>query len=147
MGRVLGIDYGSRRIGLAISDPLKITAQPFATWRNADQTELVSRINGLVHAENIDLVVVGFPLTLKGTKSPQSSATERFTATLSDACRVPVVLWDERLTTVQAHRVLHPMGKEPSRNRERVDVIAAALMLQSYLDGHPTIHSMESKND
>jgi len=140
VGRVLGIDYGSRRIGLAISDPLKITAQPFATWRKADETELISRINGLVLAEKVDLVVVGFPLTLKGTKSPQSLATERFAAMLSDACPVPMVLWDERFTTVQAHRALHLMGKQPSRNRERVDVIAAALMLQSYLDGHPTIN-------
>ena len=147
MGRVLGIDYGSRRIGLAISDPLKITAQPFATWRKANETELVSRINGLVSAENVDLVVVGFPLTLKGTKSPQSLAAERFATMLSESCPVSVVLWDERLTTVQAHRALHLMGKPPSRNRERVDVIAAALTLQSYLDGHPTINSTESKND
>jgi putative holliday junction resolvase len=147
MGRVLGIDYGTRRIGVAMSDPLKITAQPYDTWRKTDEVQLVSRINGLVRAENVDLVVVGFPLTLKGTLSLRSSATERFRARLSESCPVPVVLWDERFTTVQAHRALHLMGKQPSRNRERVDVIAAALTLQSYPDGHPTSHSMDSKSD
>jgi putative holliday junction resolvase len=147
MGRVLGIDYGSRRVGLAISDPLRITAQPYANWRNADETELIVRIGRLVLEESIDLVVVGYPLTLKGTKSRQSSATERFASSLSKACPASVVLWDERLTTVQAHRTLHLLGKQPSRSRERVDVIAAALMLQSYLDGHSESHSTESKID
>jgi putative Holliday junction resolvase len=147
VGRVLGIDYGSRRVGLAVSDPLRITAQPFATWPNTDETELIARICGLVRTENVDLVVVGYPLTLKGTQSRQSSATERFSLMLADACPAPVVLCDERLTTVQAHRALHQMGRQPSRNRDRVDMIAAALMLQSYLDGHSAIHSTESKND
>jgi putative Holliday junction resolvase len=147
VGRILGIDYGSRRVGLAISDPLSITAQPYATWRRTDESDLVSRITALVRAENVDRVVVGFPLTLKGTKSQRSLVTERFAGRLTDACPVPVLLWDERLTTVQAHRALHLMGKAPSRTRERVDVIAAALMLQSYLDGQSKIPTTELKND
>ena len=143
MGRILGIDYGSRRVGLAISDPLAITAQPYAAWRRTDEKDLISRITALVRSENVELVIVGFPLTLKGTKSPRSLATERFAGRLTDACTVPVLLWDERLTTVQAHRALHMMGKAPSRSRERVDVIAAAIMLQSYLDGLSKIPTTE----
>jgi len=147
VGRILGIDYGSRRVGLAISDPLAITAQPYATWRRADEKDLLSRITALVRSENVELVIVGFPLTLKGTKSQRSLSTERFAGRLKEACTVPVLLWDERLTTVQAHRALHLMGKAPSRTRDRVDVIAAALMLQSYLDGPSKIPTTELKDD
>jgi putative holliday junction resolvase len=147
MGRVLGIDYGTRRIGLALSDPLRITAQPFAAWRTAEGAGAESRIISLVRAQGIDLIVVGHPLTLKGTRSRQCLATERFAESLSGSCRVPVVLWDERLTTVQAHQALHGMGRRPSRNREQVDVIAAVLMLQSYLDSRPAIPSSGSNHD
>lgn len=147
MGRILGIDYGNRRVGLAISDPLSITAQPYETWRRTDESELIPKIVALVRSEGVDRVVVGFPITMKGTKSAKSLSTERFAARLTSACPVPVSLWDERLTTVQAHRTLHLMGKAPSRNRDRVDVIAAALMLQSYLDGRSGIHTTESKDN
>jgi len=147
VGRILGIDYGNRRIGLAISDPLEITAQPYATWRRTEESDLVSRITALVRSENVVRVILGFPLTLKGTKSRRSLATESFAGRLTDACCVPVSLWDERLTTVQAHRALHQMGRAPSRTRERVDMIAAALMLQSYLDGQSKIPTSELKDD
>jgi putative holliday junction resolvase len=147
VGRILGIDYGNRRVGMAISDPLSITAQPRATWRRTDESELIPKIVAFVLSEGVDRVVVGYPITLKGTKSSRSLATERFAGKLADACPVPVSLWDERLTTVQAHRVLHLMGKAPSRNRDRVDQIAAALMLQSYLDGRSGTTTTESKDD
>jgi len=147
VGRILGIDHGNRRVGLALSDPLEITAQPFATWPRTDESELALRIAALIRSEGIDRVVLGLPRSLKGTDSRRSIAAERFAKLLTGVCPVPVSLWDERLTTVQAHRALHLMGKAPSRNRERVDRIAAALMLQSYLDGQSTVRTTESKDD
>jgi putative Holliday junction resolvase len=134
VGRVLGVDFGTRRIGLALSDPLRITAQPYDTWTGVRDPSLIGRFVSLVGREGVERVVVGHPLTFKGTASRFGAAVERFAGELSGACPVPVVLWDERLTSVQAHRVMHEMGKRPGREKPAVDVLAAAIMLQSYLD-------------
>ncbi|MDM7926922.1 MAG: Holliday junction resolvase RuvX [bacterium] len=134
MGRILGVDYGTRRIGLALSDPLQITAQPYDAWTGVRDASLIGRFVALIRQEDVDRVVVGHPLTLKGTASRFCEAVERFAGALGASCPVPVILWDERLTSVQAHRVMHDMGKRPGREKPSVDVLAAALMLQSYLD-------------
>lgn len=134
MGRILGIDYGSRRFGLALSDPLKLTAQPFANWSEATEESVVSKIASLIQQHSVELVVVGYPLTLKGQKSRLTSAVERFVSRLVKTVSVPVIFWDERFTSVQAHRIIHDMGKKPGRHKGKVDVLAAVLMLQNYLD-------------
>lgn len=134
MGRILGLDYGRRRIGVAVSDPLELTAQPVETWEGLSFAEVVERICTLVEKMNVERVVVGLPLTLKGERGSLAREVERFTAELCHSIRVPVTLWDERMTSVQAHRSLRKMGKKPSRKKERIDLIASIFLLQSYLD-------------
>lgn len=134
MGRILGIDYGSRRFGLALSDPLKLTAQPFANWSVAGEESIVKKIASLIQQRDVELVVIGYPLTLKGQKSRLSSSVEHLVSMLSETIPVPVILWDERFTSVQAHRILHEMGQKTGRQKDKVDILAAVLILQNYLD-------------
>jgi putative Holliday junction resolvase len=134
VGRILGIDYGRRRCGLALSDPLKLTAQPYDNWPGNKLESFVEKLGLLIGQQSVELVVVGHPKTMKGLKSRLTAEVERFASALSETIPVPVVLWDERLTSVQAHRILHEMGKQPSRHKEYVDVLAAVLLLQNYLD-------------
>ena len=134
MGRILGLDYGRRRVGVAVSDPLGLTAQPFETWNGLRREEVVESTCILVERMGVERVVVGFPLTLRGERGRMAREVERFADKLSQRIRVPVTLWDERLTSVQAQRFLQQMGEKPSRKKERVDLIASVLLLQNYLD-------------
>lgn len=134
MGRILGLDYGRRKIGVAISDSLGLTAQPLTGWRVSGWEEVVRRVCVLVEEEAVEEVVVGYPLTLKGERGRMAEEVERFAALLRSRIPVPVTLWDERLTSVQAERILHEMHEKPSRNKGRVDLIASVLLLQNYLD-------------
>ena len=132
--RFLGLDWGRRRIGVAVSDPLGITAQPEAVWENVDEKEIAQKLIQLIESKNIQRIVVGCPLNLRGIKGKSADQAEKFVKRLRRHISVPIDLWDERLTTVQAHRSLHQMNEKPSRNKGRVDAIAAALLLQNYLD-------------
>jgi len=134
VGRILGLDYGRRRVGVAVSDPLGLTAQPFETWSGLRREEVVESTCILVERMGVERVVVGFPLTLRGERGRMAREVERFADKLSQRIRVPVTLWDERLTSVQAQRFLQQMGEKPSRKKERVDLIASVLLLQNYLD-------------
>ena len=134
MGRILGLDYGRRRIGVAVSDPLGLTAQPLETWVDLDWKEVGERVCTLVVDMGVEKVVVGFPLTLKGTRGRMTQEVERFAATLHRRIQIPVILWDERLTSIQAERFLQQVDEKPSRKKRKVDLIAAVLILQNYLD-------------
>lgn len=134
MSRILGLDYGRRRIGVAVSDPLGLTAQPLETWKALRREEVMDKIYILVEQMGVERIVVGLPLTLRGERGHMAREVERFTAELRHRIRIPVTLWDERLTSVQAKRVLHQMEEKPYRNKERVDLIASVLLLQNYLE-------------
>ena len=134
MGRILGVDYGRRRIGVSISDPLGLTAQPFDTWKGLNREEVLKKIHTLVEQLGVERVVVGFPLTLKGEEGTMAEEVKRFAAKLERRIRIPVTLWDERLTSVEAQRILHWMEEKPSRKKEKIDLIASALLLQNYLE-------------
>ncbi len=134
MGCVLGLDYGRRRIGVAVSDDLGLTAQPVGTWNSIKWEEVVENICTLIEKKNIKRVVVGFPLNLHGQRSRSAREVERFVDKLKQHIPVPIILWDERLTTVQSKRILHALHQKPSQNKERVDLIASILILQNYLD-------------
>lgn len=133
-GRILGLDYGRKRIGISISDPLQITAQPLYALEGLKEAEKIERILKLVEQYDIKRIVVGYPLTLKGNKSQTTNIVSEFVEKLKDRVRIKVVLWDERLTSVQAHRIMHDMNLKPSRNRSKVDVIASVLILTNYLN-------------
>ncbi len=145
MGRVLCLDYGHKRIGVSISDPLRLTAQPLDTWTGLGVNALVQKLRELVPKESVETIVVGFPLTLGGRKGHLARSVERVAERIRADLAVPVRLWDERLSSVQAERILRQLDRHPSRCKTAVDKLAAVLILQSYLDylGNPVAHKPE----
>jgi putative Holliday junction resolvase len=138
VGRVLGVDLGSRRIGLAISDPAGAVATPRGVLeRSGDPTADHRTITAVAREAGADRIVVGLPLSLSGEAGPAARAVleevEAIRAEAGEGMRVET--HDERLTTVTAERGLRATGVRPHRRRELVDEVAAAVMLQSYLDG------------
>ncbi len=134
MARYLGIDLGEKRVGIAVSDPGGIIAQPVKTVPFQSGKQLLREIDNLVKEYEIEKIVIGLPLTMKGTDSEKTREVREFAEVLSRTVSVPVHFMDERLTTVQAHSTMHQIGKKPSRHRERVDQLAAQLILQTFLD-------------
>lgn len=139
------MDLGSRRIGLATSDAGGRLATPYATVeRTRDTAGLHRRLAAIVADEEVDVVVVGLPLSLDGSHGPAATAAEAEAAALAAVLDVPVVLHDERLTTVTAHRLLAEQGVDGRARRSVVDQAAAAVLLQTWLDGgSPMTHAAE----
>jgi putative Holliday junction resolvase len=132
--RVLALDFGTRRVGVAVSDPLGISAQPHSVLDGADPG-LMPCIGRLAADLGAERIVVGLPVSLNGSEGPAAAAVRRFAGEVAAATGLPVDLVDERFTTVSAERVLVEAGL-PGRRRRRVrDRVAAAVLLQSYLDG------------
>ena len=132
-GRILGIDFGERRIGIAVSDPLRITAQSLPTIKVKSPEQAVTLLTNLIPQKNITEIVVGMPYRLRGDKGTTALKVEKFIAMLKNSCQLPVHIWDERLTSVAAERTIREFGKSPSYNKEKIDQIAAVLILQGYL--------------
>jgi putative Holliday junction resolvase len=136
--RVLGLDPGERRIGIAISDPTGTLAHPLQTLVRGSREEDFAAIAALVAEHDVELVVVGRPLSLDGTEGPQARRVARYMDALAACLPVPVVSWDERFTTAAADEILRQIrgrkGRRRARARGQVDAIAAAVILQSYLD-------------
>ena len=133
-GRILGIDYGQRRVGLAVSDPLGITAQGLETIQYTNEEELFVQLDKVIDAYEVAKIVVGLPLRLDGTPGEKVEEVHRFVEHLRDRFRGPVITWDERMTTTAAHRTMHEMGGRAKGAKGKVDRIAAMLILQNYLD-------------
>lgn len=132
--RTLGIDYGSRRVGLAVSDPLGITAQPIGHFAWGSRDDLAALIRRTIRERDVSLIVVGLPVSMKGTLGPAAVRVLEFVEWLAAECPVPVKTWDERLTTAEAERILIDAGMRRGRRKTRIDQVAAQLMLQNYLD-------------
>lgn len=132
--RVLGIDYGERRIGLALSDPMGVIARGLPTISNKKLPEVLALLANILREYQVNLIVVGLPLTMQGEVSEMAKKAEQFIQAIRDKFDVPVQPWDERLTTAIAHRTAKEYGKSPSRNKTAIDQISAILILQSYLD-------------
>lgn len=133
--RFLGLDVGSKRIGVAVSDELGITAQPVLTLvRRRSAREDVRSLARLARRFSVAAIVVGNPLHLSGEASPQAEKTRAFAQFLEEESGFSVVLWDERLTTREAHQILYEAGRPRQEHRRVVDQVAATLILQSYLD-------------
>jgi len=134
-GRALGLDLGEARIGLALSDPLGVTAQPLETLERSGSRRDLERIAGLVRDRGVSTVVVGLPLRLSGEEGPAATAARAFARRLAARLEgVAVRLWDERLTTALAERTMISGRARRAKRRKRVDTVAAALILQSWLD-------------
>jgi putative holliday junction resolvase len=132
--RVLALDHGSRRVGMALSDELGMIAQPMGYWEAHPLGVVLDRLRELVTEKAVGLVLVGMPRNMDGSYGPAARQVEEFMAALRAGLAVPVQAWDERLTTAQANRVLIEGGVRREKRREKVDAMAAALLLQSYLD-------------
>ena len=132
--RILGLDVGDRRIGIALSDPLGLTAQPLTVVERQRMTVDVEAVRSLVERHAVERVVVGLPLTLRGTTGPQAEKVTVFADALRRRLAVPVQLIDERLTTVQGERALLAAGATRRRRKQLIDQVAAQLILQQFLD-------------
>lgn len=137
MPRILGVDYGERRVGLSLSDPTATIATPLPTLaRRKGKRPPVAPIARLVEEHEVSEVVVGLPLTLAGDDSDWTREVREFAASLGERTGLSVTLQDERMTSVQAERAVRSLGlsKEKREQKERVDAAAAVLILQAYLD-------------
>lgn len=134
MTRILGIDYGERRIGLAVSDPTHVIAQPLTTLTRDDSEALWDQLAAIITEQEIEAIVVGYPITLGGTASQQTEAVDRFIDGLQERYSLTVRRFDERLTSIAARKALIQQGVKTGHHKGAVDRTAAALMLQDYLD-------------
>ena len=133
--RYLALDVGSKRIGVAVSDELGLTAQPVLTLeRRRNAREDLRSLARLARRFEVAGIVVGNPLHLSGEVSPRAAKTQAFAAELGELAGLPIHLWDERLTTREAHQILYEAGKARQEHRRVVDQVAATLILQSFLD-------------
>lgn len=133
MGRVLGIDYGDSRIGLAMSDPLKIIASPFNTIRNEGNEKCLQVFQSLIKDKDVEAIVVGLPMGLKGQETAQTKKVREF-ADLLYALKLPIHLEDERLSSVSAEKSMIQQNIKTGHNKGLIDQRAAAIILQQFLD-------------
>jgi putative holliday junction resolvase len=138
MARILGLDVGDRRVGVAVSDELGLTAQPVLTLVRKNRRQDLSSLRRLVRKYGCNQVVVGNPLYMSGDVSPQALKTQALAQDLQSETGVHVTLWDERLSTTEAHRHLDAAGHQPGKRRAVIDQVAAVLILQSFLDSRST---------
>ena len=135
MMRILGIDYGDSRVGVAVCDPMGWTAQGIESLdAKKGINNLLEKIENVIKSYNVEKIVVGFPLNMNGTIGPRGEKTNEFIKIIEDKFRLPVIKWDERLTTVSAQRVMIETNVKKSKKRGIVDTISATYILQGYLD-------------
>ena len=132
--RVLALDHGSKRIGVAVSDELKMIAQPLEFIPAEPLADFLTRLKELLREKEVELILVGMPRNMDGSYGPAALKVQVFVAALTGEVTVPIKTWDERLTSAQANRILIESKVRRGKRREKVDKTAAAILLQSYLD-------------
>lgn len=131
MDRFLALDYGTKRIGVAWTDPLKITAQPQPFLENT--TELITQIENIIVQQKVSRVIVGKPIRLNGQQGQAEAVVSAFVEKLKEKIKIPIILWDERMTSAEANKRMIELGLRREKRKELVDSMAAALLLQNYL--------------
>ena len=131
--RIMAIDYGDARIGLAVSDATKTLVGQAWTLAEHDASRAADKITGEAKAREVELFVLGYPKNMDGTLGARAEKSREFKALLEERSSIPVVLWDERRTTIAAHDILHANGRKMKNHREKVDAVAASLILEGYL--------------
>jgi putative Holliday junction resolvase len=134
LGRILALDVGGRRIGVAMSDAEGVLAMPHTTLKAEPRARALEQIVALVAEFSVDVVVVGLPLTMSGEIGPQAQVVQAFARELEAALDCPVQTFDERLTSVVAEQMMRDLGIKPNKRKERIDEIAACIILQDYID-------------
>lgn len=133
-GKVLGIDYGDARTGLSVSDATGLLAGSPMVIREWNHEKLLEKLQEVIRQESIDTIVLGYPKNMNGSLGPRARQCEILAEELKEQTGLPVILWDERRTTVSAHDILRSNGKKEKKHRDTVDAVAACLILQGYLD-------------
>jgi putative holliday junction resolvase len=131
--RLLGIDYGDRRIGVAISDELGITARGLDVITVKGREQTLKAVEDFILRFGVDKIVIGYPIRLDGTEGVQCAKVDRFAGILAERFCIPVVKWDESLSTKEAEEIMIEAGIKRKKKRQMVDKLAAAIILQDYL--------------
>lgn len=132
--RILALDYGSKRIGVAVSDETKTIAQPLEYVPAEPFADFLERLKKILAEKEIDLILLGLPRNMDGSCGPAAQKVKTFAEELKKAIFIPIKLWDERLTSSMANRILIQANVRRDKRKEKVDKMAAAILLQSYLD-------------
>ena len=132
--RILGLDYGSKRIGVAVCDELGMTAQGLATIARKNRRQDLEEIDGFIRTYNVEKIVIGYPIRLDGTEGIQCEKVSKFASILESAFSLPVIKWDETLSTKEAEEILIRANIARNKRKNIVDKLAASLILQGYLD-------------
>ena len=132
--RILAIDYGDSKVGLAISDLMKIIAKPFKTIKNISQDSVINNIKEIINDKSIEKIIIGLPITLNNTFSDQTKKVQDFAEKLETKIEIPLIQYDERSSSIEAIKSLIKQGIKTGHNKEFIDMTAAAIFLQSYLD-------------
>jgi len=133
MKRIIAIDYGDARTGVAISDLTRTMAGETLTIQEWNPQRLAQRLSFLAGERDGELFVLGLPKNMDGTEGPRAEKSRQFARMLTEESGLPVVFWDERRSTVEAHAILHAAGRKGKKHRANVDAVAASLLLESYL--------------
>ena len=142
MKRLIGLDYGSKTVGVAVSDALMLTAQPLETITRDSEKKLrrtLARLEVLAKERNVGLFVLGRPLNMDGTAGERVERCEAFKELLEKRTGIPVVWQDERLTTVEADEILSESGVPKENRKKYIDQVAAGIILKEYMDAHPEL--------
>ena len=135
--RILALDHGTVRIGVALSDEMKMIATPLEFIPAEPFAGFLARLKDLIRTKEVEMVLVGMPRNMDGSYGPAALKVREFVAVLQDALSVPIKTWDERLTSAQANRLLIEANVRREQRKAKVDKTAAAILLQSYLDAQP----------
>lgn len=132
--RLMGLDVGDRRIGVAVSDPLMITAQGLPTVYRRQKDNSIDFICNYIKEYNVEKLIVGLPKNMNGSIGFQAKKVQEYTKELEEASKLEIVFWDERLTSMQAQRVMIMADESRAKRKKKIDMLAAMLILQSYMD-------------
>jgi len=132
--RILALDHGTRRIGVAVSDEMKMIASPLEYIPAEPMDKVVERLQQLIGEKEVELILVGMPRNMDGTYGPAAEKVKEFIASVQQHITTPIKTWDERLTSVMANRALLEANVRRADRKQKVDKMAAAILLQSYLD-------------
>jgi putative Holliday junction resolvase len=134
MGRLMSIDYGEKRIGIALSDALKMFANPFTTLNNVSLNDVFKELQQIVDEQKVEKIIVGLPLNLSSEDTKKTQEVRLFFFELSQKISLPMVLFDERYSTTDANEILKQKGYDWKKSRDQIDQVAAAVILQTFID-------------
>ena len=134
MMRIMAIDYGDQRTGLALSDMTGLLTGEAVTVQEWDAERLADRVADFALSRGAETLVLGLPKNMDGSEGPRAEKARAFAELLRQRCDLPLVFWDERRSSIEAHNILHAVGKKEKKHRATVDAVAASLLLESYLD-------------